>query len=408
MTTSYTYNAGQSDIIRARYKPGVRYIGAIAGTGGGKTWLGPRWLYAEILDNPKDAYLAVSPTYGMLTATVVVKLLEYFSEIGLVEDTHYTYHRATSDMYIKLFCGATIYLRSADNPQRFEGIHARAAWLDEGGQVKKLAFETLQRRVGLVGGKILVTSTPYALNWLYHDFYKRYQNGDGLYYVRQWASIENPTYSVEEYERARRELTPERFAMMMQGGFGKAQGLIYPSFDECIVDPFDISALWPRYMSMDFGFNNYTAVLWGAMSPDDVLYIYDEHYDRQRLLSEHATEIKIHEIGQRVGRRWGDGAAAQSIADLVPLGLRLIPADKDVTSGISRVNARLRTGRLKFVRGACPHLVDELATYRYKQDTLTEEFFEEPVKANDHAADALRYLITGVDPQKQANIRTLD
>ncbi len=67
-----------------------------------------------------------------------------------------------------------------------------------------------------------------------------------------------------------------------------------------------------------------------------------------------------------------------------------------VLHGIDLVTERMRTGRLKIVREACLPLVRELATYCYDPEKMTEE----PVKEDDHACDALRYLIVGLDRGK--------
>jgi hypothetical protein len=57
------------------------------------------------------------------------------------------------------------------------------------------------------------------------------------------------------------------------------------------------------------------------------------------------------------------------------------------------VSERIRTGRLRIVRGACLPLVRELGMYHYDPDKRLEE----PVKEDDHAVDSLRYLCVGLD-----------
>ena len=54
----------------------------------------------------------------------------------------------------------------------------------------------------------------------------------------------------------------------------------------------------------------------------------------------------------------------------------------------------MRTGRLKIVRPKCRELVRELGLYMRDPDKPETE---EPLKENDHAPDALRYLIVGHD-----------
>ena len=79
-------------------------------------------------------------------------------------------------------------------------------------------------------------------------------------------------------------------------------------------------------------------------------------------------------------------------------GIRIRPADNDIALGIERVRKRLRNGTIQ-ISSACRNLVEEAAMYRYKdsEDKLGAD--DAPVKDNDHAMDALRYLVAGLDKQ---------
>jgi hypothetical protein len=67
------------------------------------------------------------------------------------------------------------------------------------------------------------------------------------------------------------------------------------------------------------------------------------------------------------------------------LGLHLAIANNAVESGIYNVWERLSTGRLKFFK-SCRNTMAEFKVYR-------RDLNGKIVKANDHAMDALRYLI---------------
>src|SRR5262249_31287721 len=51
------------------------------------------------------------------------------------------------------------------------------------------------------------------------------------------------------------------------------------------------------------------------------------------------------------------------------------------------------------LKGACPNLLAEALLYRYEGES------EEPLKENDHALDALRYMISMPDQKKMARMR---
>jgi hypothetical protein len=88
--------------------------------------------------------------------------------------------------------------------------------------------------------------------------------------------------------------------------------------------------------------------------------------------------------------------------DHLPKDFPLLPANNEKTAGIDRVKSYLKVRpdtnkpRLYFFRN-CVNLIDEMSRYRYKELTSQQQGKqaekEEPVKVDDHACDALRYLI---------------
>jgi hypothetical protein len=75
----------------------------------------------------------------------------------------------------------------------------------------------------------------------------------------------------------------------------------------------------------------------------------------------------------------------------------------DVQLGIMAVRSRLATGRLRVLAGACPKLLFEASLYRYEEAAGRRT--ELPVGENDHALDALRYLVSRLDERRLARGR---
>lgn len=178
-------------------------------------------------------------------------------------------------------------------------------------------------------------------------------------------------------------------------------GVIYPVPESVVVcDPFDLPDFWPRAYGMDVGWNR-TAAVWGAWDRhSDTVYIYAEHYMGQAAPAVHASAISA-----RGSWIWGaiDPASAgssqkdgQSLRqEYVKLGLNLMDADNTVEAGIHAVYQRMVSGRLK-IFSSCRNLISELRIYRRNDDGKI-------IKENDHAMDALRYLImTGLKMGKTA------
>lgn len=181
-------------------------------------------------------------------------------------------------------------------------------------------------------------------------------------------------------------------------------GVIYPVPESVVVcDPFDLPDFWPRAYGMDVGWNR-TAAVWGAWDRhSDTVYAYSEHYMGQATPSAHADAIKSR--GQWIwgaadpasrGRAQRDGE--NLFDEYRSLGLNLITADNKVhgeEGGINAVYQRMVSGRLK-IFSSCRNLISELRIYRRNDDGKI-------IKENDHAMDALRYLImTGLKMGKTA------
>ena len=58
-----------------------------------------------------------------------------------------------------------------------------------------------------------------------------------------------------------------------------------------VIDPFPVPSWWPRFLAIDWGYTAMTCALWGALSPEDRLYVYREYTVKQAKTIEWATEI---------------------------------------------------------------------------------------------------------------------
>lgn len=373
------------------WKSEARFVAMIAGTGGGKSWYGPVWLYREIQKYPKDGFLVVSPTYPMFQRIVLPRTKEF---LGAVTGGEY---RAGERIYY-LPTGGKVFFGSADNPFSLEGVHVRAAWLDEAGQMKREAWDVALRRVGFYKGRVLITTTPYNLGWLKTEVFDRWKAGDRDYEVVQFPSILNPAYPKEEFERAKATMPDWKFKMFYLGQFARPTGLIYQDFDPAkhVVEPFEIPANWRRIIGVDFGYNNPTAAVWLAVNPDGVVYAYREYYQREKLPEESGREIKQLSGDDRIELVACDPSEPAAIEQYRRLGLPARAGYNAVKEGIEAVIALMKSNRFFVFRGLV-NLLDEIENYRWAEKQ--EQLKDEPVKEYDHAVDALRYAIMAIRPK---------
>ena len=232
-------------------------------------------------------------------------------------------------------------------------------------------------------------------------------------------------------------LTGVRLQRLRHGRWVAAEGGIYADvWDSArnLVDPFPIPEFWPRYLAVDFGFTNPFVCQWWAEDPDGRLVRYREVYRTQRLVEDHAHQIRLlhgadptpralyadHDAEDRATLERHLVCTCPAVAGVAPLHVSTTAAIKEVSNGIQAVAARLRPAgdgkpRLVLLRDALAER-DPLLEER-KLPTCTEEEIEayvwapkpkalnpdgtalkdEPLKVNDHGVDALRYLVASRD-----------
>lgn len=225
----------------------------------------------------------------------------------------------------------------------------------------------------------------------------------------------------EEYVVLRLEnLTGVRRKRNLEGLWAAAEGQVYEGWDPAIhvVDRFEIPADWPRYWSIDFGFRHPFIWQWWAEDHDGTLYRYREIAMTGRLVEDHARlGLQLSANEPKPTAIVTDHDAEDRATFERKTGYRTKPAFKGVSAGIQAVAERLRPQRngkprIVFLRDSLVELDPELRAEG--RPTCTEDEFtsyvwntasgrrlgEEPVKANDHGMDAMRYMVAFRDLQR--------
>jgi len=183
------------------------------------------------------------------------------------------------------------------------------------------------------------------------------------------------------------------------GRFTNLSGTVYKEWNPArhIVEPFRIPHDWLKIRMIDFGFNNPFCCLWGARDHDGRWWIYDEHYESQKLNVHHA---------QKIGERnWQDGEPhfgqtftdhdAQQRAELENYGIRCTPANKAINQGIEYIRTLMHVGADKLpslvIFNTCRNLIREIPRYRWPDGTDQRNPRDVPMDVDNHALDALRY-----------------
>ncbi len=176
---------------------------------------------------------------------------------------------------------------------------------------------------------------------------------------------------------------------------------------------FGIPALWSRFRAIDWGFNNPLACLWIAKDGDGRYYVYDEHFETQKLLQYHAAKIKERYWNDKLRvvykQTFADPEGAQERAEFSRLGIPTSAAYNALNPGIEIIRKHLMIqgdGRPKlyvlsirenarWVR--CQNLIREIRIYHWQLGVGTglrqRNPKDVPVDKDNHSLDAMRYCI---------------
>jgi hypothetical protein len=386
--------------IQSRTLPKELMICGPAGTG--KTWGTLATLHCIARDYPDLRILICRQTRASLTESVLVTYEQEILPADGCEGIAAGVLRRVRQSYRYPGSRSEIVLGSLDEPARVMSTGWDIIYVNEALDTEEGAWEALSTRLNRPGrdprfGWLLGDCNPgHPRHWIK----LRADRGD----LALWTTVHeaNPTlFDGRDWTPAGREylarldkLSGFRFLRLRKGIWAAAEGLVYPDFMACIVEPANVPEGRLACGGIDFGFNNPFAAEWGWLDHDDVLWVVGERYERLVTLPEHSKAIP------KGPRYWADPARPDSIAELRAAGHDVIPCvhlvgqggARPILDGIDRVTDRIQTGRLR-VSSACKDLVREAGLYAYDPEKVKEE----PIDRDNHAMDALRYLIVGLD-----------
>jgi len=200
------------------------------------------------------------------------------------------------------------------------------------------------------------------------------------------------------------KLTGMRRERLLLGKWAQAEGLVYEQFNrDTNVVSRNANEFQMWVIGCDEGYTNPAVLLLIGVDGDGRVHVAREFYETGKL--------QAYIVGQAV--QWAsvlpisavvvDSSAPGLIADMANSGLPAIAHKGRVLDGIQAVQNVLAvdgSGRTHFtVDPSCVNTINEFESYTWKAGK------DEPVKANDHACDALRYVIDWlVEPQLERQV----
>ena len=300
--------------------------------------------------------------------------------------------------------------------EKFAGVSRDKVWFDE--EPPHDIFIENRMRLLDVGGDWVMTMTPVeGMTWVYDEVWlaSKTDPNIGAWVVDMY---DNPHLNRGELEAFLTGLTADEREARIHGKFVQIGGLIYKMLNPELhfINPVMPPKDWLHFAGMDHGFNNPTAWLWGAVDKDGRIVIYDEHYENGQIVAYHAE--KVHQVNRNHEFEPSYNVGDPSIRNIDPItgtsvlleymehGVPIVLGNNDVKAGINRVARHLTPMQTEngpkaklYITKNCVNLIYEIqrlrwSTWASKKMNFDKNKKEEQHKKNDHACDALRYMVS--------------
>lgn len=372
----------QVDFLRSNHK---QFILVCSRRAGKTAAVAVKCLHHAMFSPPgKPATVMLFAPAGKQTEEVLHELHKFYGQLG------HPVPRESDKISILDFANGSRIIPFTNNEASARNFTPTLIVIDEGSRVDDVLYKALTPMMALgKAGMITLSTFNGKRGWFYKEWSGK---GSALWKRVMVTADECPRISKAFIEDERLKHGDSYVAQEYYCSATQMEGLVYPEFESCIIDPCPIMVA-RAFGGADFGWNNPSAFPVVLLDTDDVAYVVDEIYGSRM------TDEEFGAKAYRLCRRYnieivvGDSAAPQSIEKLRRIGIPIRPAKKgpgSVKSGISSVGERLRTGRLKIFR-TCTNIINEAGLYSYDPDKPKDD----PIDADNHCLDALRYEIVG-------------
>jgi PBSX family phage terminase large subunit len=303
-----------------------------------------------------------------------------------------------------LLFGRKIYLVGANNigaVPKVQGPTFYDVYCDEIATYPYEVVNMLVSRLSLPGSKLWATMNPGPPA---HFMKKQFIDRADEIRARVWNfKLDDNPFLTEEYKNwLKSTYTGLWYKRMIDGEWAVADGAIFGNFDPEIhvvkVLP-DGNTIDQIRIGIDYGAANPTVFL-KANRYKTTWIITEEYYHRPKEQNQKTNSQYASDLIKFIGNLYPtstevDPSAAAFIYEARKTGLRNVhAANNDVSGGIQKISNALNAGTL-LIHESCTNLIEEMQSYAW-DSKASAIGIDKPVKSNDHAIDALRYIINAI------------
>ena len=308
--------------------------------------------------------------------------------------------------------GETVHCLGAEKVSqvaKIRGASVKYCYGDEVADWNREVFELLKSRLDKPYSRFDGTLNPQSPNhWL-----KDFLDSDADIYSQHYTIFDNPYLPKEFVDNLCKEYEGTvYYKRYILGEWALAEGLIYPMYQNAIVDTVPDIPASEYVVSVDYGtMNAFAAILWAKRG--SVWYGEREYYYSGRETGVQKTdEDYAHDLDEWIADVWEYMQEHPTITmygemvDPIPLIIdpsaasfialmkrrewcKVRSANNAVKEGIMETAVAMQLGLIKLVRDCMPCTINELGGYVWDNS----EGEERPIKEDDHGCDAMRYFV---------------
>ena len=298
--------------------------------------------------------------------------------------------------------GSQILFRPIDDICKQRSINFGWFYIDQAEEVEENDFLELVGRLRHPVSKQFgfLTLNPDGHNWIWKLFF----NTDKPKYKGINSITSDNPYLPDDYIQSLLTNYPKDWLdKFFYGSHEVKSGIILSEYtDDLQIDPFIIPSQWIKARGMDWGVAKPTTKISVALGDDGVFYVFDCYGQAGNTPEEHAASILERDTGiahqftkmdSTAWNRKGDTKETSKLSvamQFIKAGLSMSPATRDWSGSIMYLNSMMKQGKIKFFRGCCDALIEEIKMYKYGRPVAGKEV---PAVGEDHYIDGWRYVV---------------
>lgn len=286
----------------------------------------------------------------------------------------------------------------------FQGLTISLVYCDEMTLYPESIIDMIDSRLSLPHSRGFAAMNPSHPKHKVKQWIDKSEQGDPNYYSLHFTLADTPYVSEDYKNRIRDSSTGIFHKRNYLGLWCLAEGAIFDFFEPKIYvvnKPPCAAEYWVA--GIDYGASNPFACLLIGVSTGrysqtgKIMWVEKEYYwdhkkkNKQKTNSELANDVEEFLRDYDVKQIYIDPSAASFKTELRRKGMHTVDANNNVEDGIYKMTSEMKDGKI-LICAECKNLIREIESYVW-DSRAGEKGYDEPMKRDDHAIDALRYVI---------------